>query len=265
MSDRRFQRRDGSLPYMMGILNVTPDSFSDGGNYYSKEDALAHAFDLVDQGADIIDIGGESTRPGSQGISSKEEMSRVIPVLYDLVPSIDVPLSVDTSKSDVAEAALNAGATILNDIWGLRNEGMMDVAASFDAQVVIMYMYGSPVTLADETAEGNIIDVINDFFAERISSALDAGVRSKNIILDPGIGFGLTSEQSMQVIANLSSFPEDYPILVGPSRKRFLADCYPGMDRDAATAEVSVLSAENGADILRVHDVLTVRNRLMRR
>jgi len=261
-------RRGTSSPLLMGIVNVTPDSFSDGGMWNTPDKAVKHALALVDQGADMIDVGAESTRPGADPIAADEEMDRLMPVLRELLPSIDVPVSVDTMKASVAEAAVGAGASILNDVSGLSDPRMASVAASAGVPIVLMYIHGKPKTFDTDFAEGDILSVAGEFLKERISLAEDAGVGDNNIIVDPGIGFGTTHEQSMEILRNCSYFSFGrYPVLAGPSRKRFLAQWYPEPDADAATSEACLVAAASGADILRVHDVGTVAeafNRLNR-
>jgi len=239
-------------PMIMGILNVTPDSFSDGGLYYSKG-AVEHALEMIDDGADIIDIGGESTRPGSDPVPSEEEIRRIVPVIKELSSVSDVPISVDTMKTDVAEAALNAGADILNDVNGLRSKGMMELAASTGVPVIIMHMKGMPKTMQQEPLDVGEINEVISFLKERRDAALDCGI--KDIILDPGVGFGKTSELNLKMIDNSSAFSFGCPVLIGASRKRFLSDIYPGMDRDEATVKVSLRALDAGADIIRVHNV----------
>lgn len=239
-------------PMVMGILNVTPDSFSDGGKYLSGN-AVEHALKMIDEGADIIDIGGESTRPGSDPVPSETEMERIVPVIKELSSVSDIPISVDTMKSDVAYAALDAGADIINDVNGLRSEGMMDVVSSAGAPVIIMHMKGMPKTMQLEPMEGRVTEPIAQFLKERYEIALDHGI--KDIITDPGVGFGKTSEQNMEIIENSSAFSFGCPVLIGASRKRFLSDMFPGMDRDDATVKISMKALDSGADIVRVHDV----------
>ena len=239
-------------PSIMGILNVTPDSFSDGGEYFSGN-ALEHALEMVDAGASIIDIGGESTRPGSDPVPSEEEIRRIVPVIKELSSVSDIPISVDTMKTEVAEAALDAGADIINDVNGLRSEGMMELAASTGVPVVIMHMNGMPKTMQVNPMEGHVVAPIADFLKERYEAALDQGI--KEIVLDPGIGFGKTVEQNMEIIDNASAFSFGRPVLIGASRKRFLSDIYPGMDRDEATVRISMKALDAGADIVRVHNV----------
>jgi len=242
----------------MGILNVTPDSFSDGGAHFSKKSALEHAYRLIGDGADILDIGGESTRPGSDPVPEEEEIGRVVGVIKDLAPTIGAPISVDTSKPRVAEEAVKAGASIVNDVWGLRDERMVSLAVSYGVPAVIMHMHGTPKTLGTDMMEGDALPEIRRFLLGRAEHAVGRGMDERNIILDPGVGFGKTAEQDMRIVENSGWFGGGYPVLIGPSRKRFLSRYYPGMDRDEATAVVSGTAADSGADILRVHDVRKV-------
>ncbi|MCL2032436.1 MAG: dihydropteroate synthase [Methanomassiliicoccaceae archaeon] len=246
----------------MGILNVTPDSFSDGGAYLSKESALERAYHLIDEGADMLDVGGESSRPGSDTVTEEEEIRRVIGVIRDLVPTVDIPISIDTAKPHVAEEAVSAGASLINDIWGLRDETMADIAISNDIPAVIMHMHGTPKTLGTDTMEGDALSEIKRFLSKRAEHVISKGMKERNIILDPGVGFGKTHEQSMMIVENSGWFSSAYPVLIGPSRKRFLSHYYPDMETDEATASASVTAADNGARILRVHNVGKVRSRL---
>ncbi len=246
-------------PMVMGILNITPDSFSDGGKYYSGG-ALEHALRMIDDGADIIDIGGESTRPGSDPVPADEEIRRIVPVIKELSSVSDISISVDTMKTEVAEAALDAGADIVNDVNGLRSEGMMELVASCGVPAIIMHMEGMPKTMQLHPMEGDAVGQIAAFLKERHEIALDHGI--KDVILDPGIGFGKTSEQNLDIIDNSSRFSFGCPVLIGASRKRFLADVYPGMDRDEATVKVSLRALDSGADIIRVHDVAAMMDAL---
>ena len=248
-------------PMIMGILNVTPDSFSDGGRYYSGG-AVEHALEMIDAGADIIDIGGESTRPGSDPVPAEIEMERIVPVIKELSSLTDVPISVDTMKTEVARAALDAGADIVNDVNGLRSDGMMELVASCGVPAIIMHMKGMPKTMQQEPLDVNGMDEIVTFLKERCDTALDHGI--KNIILDPGVGFGKTSELNLKMIDNSSSVSFGHPVLIGASRKRFLSDIYPGMDRDEATVKVSLRALDAGADIVRVHNVKMMAESLRR-
>jgi dihydropteroate synthase len=246
----------------MGILNITPDSFSDGGAFLTKEKALAHAYRLIDEGADILDVGGESTRPGSDPVSEEEEAARILGVIEELAPTVNVPISVDTVKPTVAEGALKAGASIINDISALRNDDMVRIALSYDVPVVIAHMHGTPKTFGAFMMEGDALAEIKGFLEDRAECLTGKGMKEKNLILDPGIGFGKTPEQDMAVIQNSGWFGGRYPVLIGHSRKRFLERYYPGMDRDEATAIVSKTAADSGARILRVHDVASTIKRI---
>ena len=242
----------------MGIVNITPDSFSDGGAYLSKKSALEHAYSLIESGADIIDIGGESSRPGSDRISAKEETKRVIGAIKELAPTISTPISIDTAKPRVAESCIKAGASIINDVSGLRDDRMINIAISYDVPAAIVHMHGTPKTFDTDMMEGNALTEIKRFLNERAEHAVGRGMKERNIIVDPGIGFGKTAEQDMSIALNSGWFSDRYPVLVGPSRKRFLSKYYSEMDRDEATAAASMIAAESGAKILRVHNVSKV-------
>ena len=250
---------DYGRPKVMGILNVTPDSFSDGGKYMGKN-ALAHVFEMIDAGVDMIDIGGESTRPYSKGITADEEISRIVPILRDVIPSVNIPISVDTMKTKVAETALDLGADIINDVYGLRDEGMLRLVSSADVPVVIMHMHGMPETMQTNPMQGDVISQIVDFLEERTEAALDFGVKKDKIILDPGVGFGKTPEQNVSIVDNASIFGAEYPVLIGGSRKGFLSKEYPDVDREDASVRIAIRSVRNGADIVRVHDVRSTVN-----
>lgn len=245
--------RVGSRTLIMGILNVTPDSFSDGGRHGSTEDALAHARAMVAEGADIIDVGGESTRPGATEVAADEELARVLPVIERLAPEIRVPISIDTYKAAVADRALAAGATIVNDVWGLqRDPDMAAVAARHGAGVVVMHnrheVDGSIDILAD----------IRRFFLRSLLLAERAGIPDRRIVLDPGIGFGKTLEQNVETIARLSELRAiGLPILIGASRKSLIGRLLdqPLGERLPGTLATHVLSVAGGADIIRAHDV----------
>ncbi len=244
----------------MGILNVTPDSFSDGGSWTDVRSAVEHALEMIDQGADIIDVGAESTRPGAVPVSSEEEMSRIIPVLEALIPSIDVPVSVDTMKTEVAERCISLGAVIVNDVNALRADGMLKLCASTGVHAVMMHMNGIPASMPPAMDPG-FKDSIRCFLRERTRAALDAGIREDRLIMDPGIGFGKDPDQNMVILEDSSFFSDGFPVLSGSSRKRFLANKFPGMDVDDASAEAASIAARSGADIVRVHNVGMTRLR----
>ena len=244
--------RRGSGPFIMGILNVTPDSFSDGGRWNDRDSALKHALDMIDQGADIIDVGAESTRPGSVPVSPSEEWSRLEPVLRELIPMSEVPISVDTMKPDVAAKCISLGADIINDVNGLRAEGMIEACAGSDVSVVISHM---PEDMHGSLMGPGFREEIRTFIDAQCAKAADAGIDHERMIVDPGIGFGKTMDQNLQIVEDLSFLGRDHPILIGVSRKRFVVHHYPEMDVDEATAMLSKRAVESGADIVRVHDV----------
>ncbi len=241
---------------IMGILNVTPDSFSDGGLFADIETAVAHGEKMVSDGADVIDIGGESSRPGSVPLSEKEELARILPVVTRLLDEVSVPISIDTYKPQVAEMCLKAGAHLINDITGLTNPEMRKVAVKHNVPVVIMHMRGSPKTMQQNPIYQDLIGEITTFFREQITRAHKEGIQQ--IIIDPGIGFGKTVEHNLQILKHLSAFKTlGYPILVGPSRKSFIGtitglSVNNRLDGTLAAITVAIM---NGANIVRVHDV----------
>lgn len=249
---------------IMGILNVTQDSFSDGGLFFDTESAYARAREMIAQGADIIDIGGESSRPGAKPVSMQEELRRVLPVVKRIYAEDKVPISVDTCKPGVAEECLKAGAMIINDITGLRDEKMIAVAAEYDASVVIMHMKGSPGTMQDAPQYIDVISEIKAFFSDRIAAAENAGI--KRIMLDPGIGFGKTLEHNIEILRRLPEFKElGYPLMTGTSRKTFikkLTDSKTNEELLPGTIAAVCLSVLGGADAVRVHDVWECRKAL---
>ena len=256
-----------SLPYsdrtlVMGVLNVTPDSFSDGGQFLSFDQAIAHAERMIDEGADIIDIGGESTRPGSESISIEEELRRVIPVIEQLTTNPSVPISIDTTKAPVARAALAAGAEICNDISALRFEPLLaDEVAKAGAGLVLMHSRGTPKTMQQLPSAEDIMTEVIDGLRESIAVALQHGVAPESIAIDPGIGFGKTAEQNVELIAKLGRLAREFPhlpLLIGTSRKSFLGkllDNAPPDERLHGTIASLVASVLTGAHIVRVHDV----------
>jgi dihydropteroate synthase len=243
---------------IMGILNVTPDSFHDGGKYFDKNIAVERAYRIRDDGADIIDIGGESTRPGSLPVPAGEEIDRVCPVIEIIAKDIGIPISVDTTKSEVARAALGAGASIINDISGLTfDRTTADAAAEYGAGMVLMHIKGRPETMQNDPRYGDLIGEICGFLDEAVRKAVAAGVDLSKIIVDPGIGFGKTLEDNYRIIRNLREFKKlGLPVLVGLSRKSLIGKLYKGSeDRLPATIALNTVSILNGADIIRVHDV----------
>lgn len=243
----------------MGILNVTPDSFSNDGIYHDVDGAVSRGEILQGQGADIIDIGGESTRPGALPVPLEEEINRVIPVIKKLVKILNVPISIDTSKSEVARQALDSGASIINDITGLESDPMMpEVARRFNAKVVIMHMKGTPLTMQHNPVYNNLIDDIINKIGLLIKNAEDKGVKQENIIIDPGLGFGKTTDHNLEILNKLSQFKKfGRPILIGPSRKSFIGNilCEEPGQRIFGVASCAAIAIKNGADIIRVHDI----------
>ena len=253
----------GSRTYIMGILNVTPDSFSGDGIYQDAEKAVETAERLVEDGADIIDVGGESTKPGSEPITIEEEIKRTIPVIKKLSKRIDAPISIDTAKSDVARLALENGASIVNDITGLGSDRkMISVVKEFNAKVVVMHIKGTPQTMQVNPEYGNLIQEIKDKLRTIIEKAIIGGIKKENIIIDPGVGFGKTLEHNLEILNRLFEFKElGSPILVGPSRKSFIGKLT-GAEPDKrifGTIASVAIAIKNGADIVRVHDVKEIK------
>ncbi len=245
---------------LMGIVNVTPDSFSDGGSFLDPLAACKQGLKLVEEGADILDIGGESTRPGSHSVPLEEEIQRVIPVIEKLRRETKALISIDTNKAPVAQAAMDAGADIINDITGLRGDAnMTSVVSQSGAGVIIMHMKGTPRTMQDAPAYQDIMSEIGDFFRQSVALALSSGIDPMSIALDPGIGFGKTPEHNRQLLAGIGSFAKTgHPILVGASRKSFLgwlAGSSAMEDRFWPGVATTSLCRERGAKIFRVHDV----------
>tara|TARA_X000000368_G_scaffold209538_1_gene165483 strand:- start:173 stop:1024 length:852 start_codon:yes stop_codon:yes gene_type:complete len=250
---------DDKQSLIMGILNVTPDSFSDGGKYFKKNTAIDHALEMVKNGADIIDIGGESTRPFSEPVSLDEEISRVIPVIEGIREKSDVCISIDTTKSIVASESLHVGASIVNDVSAMEVDPLMaDVAIKFDCPLIIMHMKGTPMNMQNNPKYESLISDIKDYLIERIDFAISKGVNSKKIIIDPGIGFGKTLENNFEIINNLNHFVKlNFPVLMGASRKSFIGISLnlPENDRLEGSLAANVIGLQQGAKIFRVHDV----------
>lgn len=246
-------------PLLMGIVNVTPDSFFDGGRFCDPQRAVAHALRLVEEGADLLDIGAESTRPGALPVDEQEERRRLVPVVAAVAKAVSVPISVDTSKAEVARAAIDAGAIMVNDVTALRGDrAMVDVVAQAGAGLVLMHMQGTPDTMQHAPRYDDVVGEVAQFLAERVRFAIDHGVAKDRIVVDPGIGFGKTLGHNLDLLANLRVFTElGYPLLVGPSRKGFIGQLTDQSVETRAwgTAGVVALAVEQGANILRVHDV----------
>jgi dihydropteroate synthase len=260
---RRFEI--GGRPLILGIVNVTPDSFSDGGRFFDTSTAIEHGLRLVAEGADLLDIGGESTRPGSEPVPVDEELRRVLPVIRELAKRTTVPLSVDTSKADVARQCLDAGAAIINDITGLRGDPELPaIVAATGAGVIVMHMQGTPATMQLAPRYDNVMREVGDFFAERLRALADVGIAPECVALDPGIGFGKTRDHNLTLLANLDEFRHyNRPICLGVSRKGFagsLCSRAPAELMPASLAVASYAIAANAAQILRVHDVAPTRD-----
>ncbi|MCR4605813.1 MAG: dihydropteroate synthase [Eubacterium sp.] len=255
MKIRNYQIKTGEKTYIMGILNVTPDSFSDGGSYDSVRSAVKATKEMAENGADIIDVGGESTRPGYTPVSVEEEISRVVPVIEAIKKECEIPVSVDTYKYEVAKAALDAGADMINDIWGLKKEPRLaELAAQYDASICIMH---NREEIVDD--DGDIfLDNLKKELLDSVDIAISAGVKKESILIDPGVGFGKTYEQNLCILKNPESFVKlGFPTLLATSRKSVigLATGFEVDDRDEATVATSVLAAKAGIDMVRVHDV----------
>lgn len=249
---------------VMGIVNVTPDSFSDGGKYFVPITAIDFAFKLIDEGADIIDIGGESTRPGADKVSCSEELARVIPVIEGIRSNNNkILISIDTTKSVVAKEAVEAGANIINDVSGLSFDNQMpETIAQLKAPVIIMHMKGNPSDMQENPKYKDVIDEIITYFKEKINIAINSGIEREMIILDPGIGFGKTVEHNFKILSELNRFNNlELPLLIGPSRKSFIGLTLnlPPEDRLDGTAATVAVGVNNGARIVRVHDVKNMK------
>ncbi len=255
-----------TMPRIMGIVNVTPDSFSDGGQFDSEASAGAQAEARVVSGADIIDIGGESTRPFAEPVSAQDELDRVIPAIRSIREKFSIPISIDTSKAEVARQALAAGADIINDISALRKDpGMIHLLQETTVPVIIMHMQGTPGDMQLKPQYDDVVAEICDFFEERLKWLDENNVKRNRITLDPGIGFGKSLSHNLSILKHLSAFKKlGCPVLLGHSRKRFIEDItsLPVEERDLPTAVLSALACNSGVDILRVHDVASTRTAL---
>ncbi len=257
----KFDLRLGNRVLVMGILNITPDSFSDGGLYYGSDEAVNRALQMEHEGADIIDIGGESTKPGAKTVTEKEEINRVLPVIKKLSKEIKIPISIDTYKPGVAKAAVGEGASIINDITALRYGGrsMARVTARSGAAVILMHMLGTPRTMQKSPRYNDLISDINGFLAERVSFAESSGIKRSQVLIDPGIGFGKTVEHNLEILKKLKEFKNlGIPIVAGLSRKNFIGQVLGGVapnERLAGSLTGNIWVALNGANIVRVHDV----------
>ena len=248
-----------SRSLLMAIVNVTPDSFSDGGRFSSQEQTITEGLSMVDEGADILDVGGESTRPGAKPVSVEEELSRVVPVIRDLARQSPVAISVDTSKPEVAARAVEAGASIVNDVTGLTHPKMLEFCAGNNCGVVVMHMKGTPETMQSQARYGDVVLEMRDFFNERYETLTGAGIAAARIVFDPGIGFGKTLEHNLTLLSRVEELRvKERPVLMGLSRKSFIGALLNSRelkDRDASTAALTAACRMRGAMIHRVHAV----------
>jgi dihydropteroate synthase len=265
LNDWLLSKKKQSL--IMGILNVTPDSFSDGGDFFEKNIAIDRALEMVKQGADIIDIGGESTRPFSDSVSLKEEISRVIPVIEGISKESDVCISIDTTKSRVAIEALEVGASLINDISAMEiDSAMVDVALKFNCPIVLMHMKGIPKNMQDNPQYNSLISDIKEYLLARIDFVVSKGIDRKKIIIDPGIGFGKTVKNNFEIINNLDQFVKmNLPVLLGASRKSFIGTSLnlPEKDRLEGSIAANIIGLQKGAKIFRVHDVVETKRAMI--
>jgi len=255
------------MPQIMGILNVTPDSFSDGGDFTDGEKATNHAIRMHEQGADWIDIGGESTRPGAQAVSSTQELERVIPVIKALCLAIpDIKISIDTSKPDVMRAAVEAGAQMVNDVCALQGKGAVQAVSDLQVDICLMHMQGIPRTMQQQPAYNNVLQEVKSFLLQRANVCIDAGIDASRIIIDPGFGFGKTLQHNLILLDQLDQFkPTGFKVLVGLSRKSMLEKItgQPVHNRLAGSLACALLACLRGADIIRVHDVEQTRDMIL--
>jgi dihydropteroate synthase len=249
----------GPPTLVMGVLNVTPDSFSDGGRFLDHEAAVEHGLRMAEEGADILDVGGESTRPGSDPVTLDDEITRVVPVVKRLVAEVDLPISIDTRKADVAAAALEAGASIVNDVSGARDPGMYGVVAAGEAGLVLMHMLGEPKTMQTEPRYEDVVAEVRAYLGKRVAAAQAAGIGRERVAIDPGLGFGKTYEHNLTLMREIDSFLDlGVPVVVGPSRKSFIGAALgdvPVERRLEGTAGAVSWLAGRGAHVIRVHDV----------
>ncbi|WP_438970809.1 dihydropteroate synthase [Methylophaga sp.] len=249
---------DLSVPRIMGILNVTPDSFSDGGKFFSPDAALQQALKLVGEGADILDIGGESTRPGSEIVPVQEEIDRISPVIEAISAELDVPISIDTMKADVMRAAVQAGAGLINDVNALRSENALQTAAELNVPVCLMHMQGTPQTMQQEPHYEDVVTEVETFLLERIAACQQAGIKPERIMLDPGFGFGKRARHNLRLMKHLSRLTAlPYPVLVGVSRKSIIGDMLKVSvdERLAGSLSLASIAVWQGAKLIRTHDV----------
>jgi dihydropteroate synthase len=253
-------------PRIAGIVNVTPDSFSDGGKFLDPAQAIAHGLKLVEEGADLLDIGGESTRPGADAVTVDEEIARVVPVIEALAKQVSVPIAVDTSKPEIMRAAVTAGAGMINDVRALRNDGALNAAADLKVPVCLMHMLGEPRTMQQDPHYDDVVSDVRRFLAERIFACEMSGIDKKRIVVDPGFGFGKTLEHNLALLRALDQFAAlGVPLMVGLSRKAMIGTLTGragGAERAAGSAAAALIAVQRGAMIVRVHDVAATRDAL---
>jgi dihydropteroate synthase len=256
----------GGFPKLMGIVNVTPDSFSDGGQFFDPTRAVDQCLRLVAEGADLIDVGGESTRPGAEPVGEAEELRRVVPVVAEIASRVSVPISIDTTKAAVAQRALEAGASIVNDVSGLLfDPRMAEICAQARAGVICMHMQGTPRTMQIDPSYQDVVREVADYLAERLAALEERGIDRERVVIDPGIGFGKTPDHNLTILKHIPQFRAlGRPVLIGHSRKRFLGKILRRKldESSAATLGVALAAALTGADILRVHDVAATHDAL---
>lgn len=249
---------DLSAPRIMGIVNVTPDSFSDGGKFFSRDAAIRQAIKLVEDGADILDIGGESTRPGSTPVQEQEEIDRIAPVIEAISSELDVPISIDTMKAEVMRAAVAVGAGLINDVNALRGEGALEAAAELNVPVCLMHMQGTPQTMQTEPDYQDVVSEVESFLLERVAVCEQVGIPAERIMLDPGFGFGKRARHNLRLMKHLSRLTElPYPVLVGVSRKSIIGDMLKVdvKERLAGSLALASIAVWQGAKLIRTHDV----------
>jgi len=252
-------------PRICGIVNVTPDSFSDGGRFLDPKLAIEQGLKLVEEGADLLDIGGESTRPGAEAVDAQAEIDRIVPVIEGLARQVRVPISIDTSKPEVMRAAVAAGAGLINDVRALRGEGALDAAAALGVPVCLMHMQGEPGTMQDDPHYDDVVGEIHRFLTDRLFACQMAGIDKKKILVDPGFGFGKTLEHNLALLRSLQRFSEIAPVMAGLSRKGMIGTLTGRKDHDqraAGSAAAAMIAVQNGAAIVRVHDVAITRDML---
>lgn len=252
-------------PRIAGVLNITPDSFSDGGRFLDHGAAIAHGLELARAGADLIDVGGESTRPGAEGISVAEEIDRVVPVIQALAAAIDLPIAIDTSKPEVMQAAVAAGAGLINDVYALRREGALDAAAALGVPVCLMHMQGEPRSMQDAPHYADVVAEVHRFLADRLFACQLAGIDKAKVLVDPGFGFGKTLEHNLVLLRNLGRLAEIAPVMAGLSRKATVGHLTGRTrpdERVAGSVAAALIAVQRGAALVRVHDVAETRDAL---